>query len=159
MSFNLLRHLGTLKKLQVFCCGGKRKIVLWIIFSAFLSVNSYTLCRLVSRCTVAFEKNHRPQELRVPHIEAGGIPGVPSGRCPDEKIWHTKYDSLPLNFIINKYSIRIDGSGDEPGFNKKLLITIQDARLFKHTAVSVWADIIVKQMRECPVSENTLLKK
>lgn len=37
-------------------------------------------CRLLSRCTVAFEENHRSQELRVPHIEAGGVSGVPSGR-------------------------------------------------------------------------------
>lgn len=37
------------------------------------------LCRLFSRCTVAFKENHRPQELRVPHIEAGRVPGVPSG--------------------------------------------------------------------------------
>lgn len=37
--------------------------------------------RLVPRCAVAFEENHRPQELRVPHVEAGGVPGVPSGSC------------------------------------------------------------------------------
>lgn len=37
--------------------------------------------RVVPRRAIAFEENHRPQELRVPHVQAGGVPGVPSGSC------------------------------------------------------------------------------
>lgn len=54
---------------------GTHNLVLRIVFFPLCS-----LCRLISRCTVAFKENHRPQELRVPHVEAGRVPGVPSGR-------------------------------------------------------------------------------
>lgn len=48
-------------------------------YSFFL--NSCAPRRLVPRRAVAFQENHRAQELRVPHVEAGGVPGVPSGGC------------------------------------------------------------------------------
>lgn len=54
---------------------GTHNLVLRVVFFSLCS-----LCRLISRCTVAFKENHRPQELRVPHIEARRVPGVPSGR-------------------------------------------------------------------------------
>lgn len=43
-------------------------------------MNYFLLRRLVPRCAVAFKENHRPQELRVLDIEAGGVSGVPAGK-------------------------------------------------------------------------------
>lgn len=75
-----------------------------------LRLNSSVPCRLVPRCAVAFKENHRPQELRVPHVEAGGVPGVPSGSCKNykhrctalNKVWLNR-EAFVLGWLLQKF--------------------------------------------------------
>lgn len=68
------------------CVGGVCVGPVNYFLRAFFPPHPITLCRLVSRCPAAIKENHRPQELRVPDVEARGVPGVSSGRAPWDSV-------------------------------------------------------------------------